>query len=418
MNSDNRRYQVAVGALLLIVTVVVIVLIATRDSSGNNAVTATSTTQQESTTTEASTTTAGNSTTSTEATTTTTTVIDPEETETDEVSGNLLVTEFAAWEPTFNVGDLVQNSNLCSFFSSETKAYTWLTAIRLAAEETDGDFLEILNERYDVLRKDYWNQLPAAAASMMHFLEIEKPWLPTLVMNVYLDVDDNAWDYDDPSKTMGYVEELTWTALVAQPASFRTTGCDNWGDPADEWFRDPFYGHNVVVSPDDSDWVPTLVDVILPSHVNTILAEIRGNFRIYQTIDEDGMMSYDIGDGNGMGGVIEISRKVSVSLIISLEGQHVIVEGLFSTVCGNVMLPEFAPPRKETPPTTTTTTVPSTTTTTTVPVTTTTTTTMTTTTTTTTTIPKGCEPGDPNCGEDPPACDPLSRPPWDPCPVE
>ena len=302
-------------------------------------------------------------------------------------NGNLLVEQAADWSPTFNAGDLVVDSTLCTFFASESEAYAWFSVHAANHPNDRAAFLESLNEGYLPLRIDYWQQVPTAAVNMMEFLEERKGHIPELVKAIH---GDDAWDFEEPSATMALVEEMTYTTVVLQPASFRTTGCDNTHDPDQEEFREVFEAQNVVVSPDDPDWVPTLVDVVLPSVVNARLAEAGSDTRLYQVLDDEGEMVYRVSDSDDDVTEVAIEATESVPLIVMDEERHsVIVEGVFSTGCGNPMLPEFSPPRKEPAPTPTTTTRPPrpTPTTTTVPEPTPTTTTMPTPTTTTTPTP-------------------------------
>lgn len=327
--------------------------------------------------TEAPTTTAAELTTTTLAETTTTTLPATNVSQ-PATNGNLLVVRIDDWGRILNQGDLVIESSLLSFYASETEAYNDLSAMRMKYGE---QFVGELNPVYDGNRSMYWDGYPVAATNMVKFLSQEKPWLIEVMRTVI-----GNWDQLAASEQMKLIDRFCWTTMVVAPASFRTTHGNNEVGPQNPHFREVEKANNVVISPDDDDWVLTIVDVFLPSRVNAYLQEMGSDVRVQQ-VKVNGAYVIEV-IGCQTVELIKIPGSVSVAVIVADEsGVNVVGEAVFSTVCGNPTLPEFEPPRKE-EATTTTSTTRSTTTTTCPTTTTSTTSTTTTSSTTSTTVPQ------------------------------
>ncbi len=324
-------------------------------------------------------------------TSTTTTIVDPEDTETL-VSGNLLVDELPDWTPKVYKGDLVQDSWLCNPFWDETSATMWIGTFF----DKEGDLdVSGINTSNDESKIEYWGDYGSAASNMRFAFDEWKSWQDELFTGVMGD----DWSSMDDSEKMSLVEITTYVNVAERSTSYGTTRCDSNVESTDDvGFRQVIEGGNITTGPNDTIEHRKLVDVFLPSLLNKYLAENGYDTRVRQVMKNDGKMVYQVMRDDKVVKTVRITMSVPV-FVEDDEGNLVIAEGLFSTACGNLMLPEYQPVYKQDRPptttvpvtTTTTTTVPPTTTTTTVPVTTTTTQPTTTTTTvpvtTTTTVP-------------------------------
>jgi hypothetical protein len=352
---------------------------------------------------------------------TTTTTVPIEPTETSNVTGNMGAVASIDWNPVFNVGNLVFGSSLCGAFTSETEGYEELNKLWIASGEDRDEFLPLADDWIDSYNYGYWEDVPTAAANRMRGMDgLRGSWFGEL----WDSATEVPWDTENASLVMQETDRVLTPDFVLQPISAATTTCGNTVSQDHPDFRKVERANNVTVSPDDPDWVPTLVHILKPYAFNAYLVEEGSSKRVRQVELDNGNAAYEVlflrgsesteeilTDGRVVK-TVEVPKTESVEVVVESDPgdtePSIVAQAMFSVVCDNLWIPEFNPPEKEERPpvTSTTTTTPpgtssttttrppvvtTTTTTTRPPVVTTTTTTtrppVVTTTTTTTTVP-------------------------------